>query len=108
MRRSIRFAVVMVTAPEIKTARVLARAALGSRLAACANLIPRIESHYWWRGRVESSGEVLIVFKTTTAKLEALERLVKRNHPYDTPEIVVLPIRGGSRRYLDWVRGSVR
>ena len=94
---------VFVTAPDIKTARKVAQAALQGRLIACANLIPRIESHYWWQGRIEVGTEVLLVMKTTTARLAALEKFIVARHPYDTPEFVVLPISRGSRRYLDWV-----
>jgi len=102
------FAIVVVSAPELKTARLLARAALQSRLVACANLIPKIESHYWWQGKLESNAEVLILFKTTKAKLKALEKLIVAKHPYDTPEFLVLPISSGNKRYLDWVSESVR
>ena len=101
------FAVVLVTAPDVKTARKLARAALAARLVACANLIPRIESHYWWQGKIEASAEVLLVMKTTTARLADLEKLVVAKHPYDTPEFVVLAINRGNQRYLDWVQASV-
>jgi periplasmic divalent cation tolerance protein len=97
----------LVTAPNLEAARLLARSALKSRLVACANLIPKIESHYWWRGKIESSAEVLIVLKTTKAKLKALEKLIIAKHPYDTPEFIVLPIAGGNRRYLDWIAASV-
>jgi len=83
------------------------RTALKARLVACANLIPRIESHYWWQAKIESSAEVLIIFKTTKAKLKALEKLIMAKHPYDTPEFVVLPITAGNKRYLDWVSASV-
>ena len=96
-----------VTAPNIKSGRGLAATALKARLVACANLIPRIESHYWWQGKMESSAEVLIIFKTTKAKLKPLEKLVVEKHPYDTPEFVVLPITAGNKRYLDWVGASV-
>jgi len=98
---------VLVTAPRLDTARALAKAALGARLVACANLIPKIESHYWWQSKIESSAEVLIIFKTTKANLKALEKLTVANHPYDTPEFLVLPILAGSKRYLDWVSKSV-
>ena len=107
MRPSGKFAVVLVTAPDVKTGRVLARAALEARLVACANLIPRIESHYWWQGKLEQGGEVLLVMKTATARLAALEKLIVAKHPYDTPEFLVLAISRGNRRYLDWVRQSV-
>ena len=99
---------VMVTAPDLKTARRLARAALGARLAACANLVPRLESHYWWKGRMEKSAEALILFKTTRRRLAALERLILELHPYDTPEFLALPLTAGSARYLDWLAASVR
>ena len=108
MKSAARFALVLVTAPDLKVARKLARAALRARLVACANLVPRIESHYRWQGRVESSPEVLIILKTAGAKLPALEKLVVAGHPYDTPEFVVLPIRGGNARYLDWLASSVK
>ncbi len=99
---------VLVTAPDLRVARQLAQVALEARLVACANLIPKIESHYWWQGRIESNAEVLILFKTTTARLAALEKLIVTHHPYDTPEFIAVPIRGGHRRYLDWLEESVR
>ena len=102
-----KYAVVLVTAPDVKTARKLARAALEARLIACANLIPKIESYYRWQGKIESGTEVLMVLKTTTARLAALEKLIVAKHPYDTPEFVVLPINRGNKRYLDWVAQSV-
>ena len=106
MTTSRRYAVVLVTAPNLKTARALAKTALKARLVACANLVPRIESHYWWQGKLESSAEVLLIFKTTGARLRALERVIVANHPYDTPEFVALPVTGGNKRYLDWVSQS--
>jgi periplasmic divalent cation tolerance protein len=97
------FRIVLVTAPDLKTARRLARAALDARLIACANLIPRIESHYRWQGKIERSSEVLMVLKTTTKSLAKLEKLIIAEHPYDTPEFVVIDLRGGNSRYLDWL-----
>jgi len=107
MKAGERFAVVFVTAPGLKVARRLATGALTAKLVACANLIPRLESHYWWQGKLESSTELLIVFKTTRIQLVALEKYIRANHPYDTPEFVVLPILRGSKRYLDWIAASV-
>jgi periplasmic divalent cation tolerance protein len=108
MKAASRFAVVLVTAPDLKTARRLARAALKARLCACANLVPRIESHYWWRGRLEQSAEVLLIFKTTRTKLGALQRVIVANHPYDTPEIIALPLSAGTGKYLSWLADSLR
>ena len=96
------FKIVLVTAPDLKTARRLAKAALEARLIACANLVPRIESHYRWQGRVEQSVEVLLVLKTSAARLVALEKLLVSKHPYDTPEFVVLNPVAGTKKYLAW------
>ena len=96
----------LVSAPDLKTARALARAALGARLIACANLIPQIESHYRWQGKIESGSEVLLVLKTQKAKLPALEKLILAKHPYDTPELLILPLSAGNNRYLDWLAKS--
>jgi periplasmic divalent cation tolerance protein len=100
-------AVVLVTAPNLKVARTLARATLSARLAACVNLVPALESHYWWQDRLESGREVLLLLKTTPARLPALEQLILKLHPYDTPEFLVLSVTRGNRRYLDWIRASV-
>jgi periplasmic divalent cation tolerance protein len=97
------FNLVLVTAPDLKTARSLARAALQARLITCANLVPRIESHYWWRGKIESETEVLLVLKTRKSNLAALEKQILARHPYDTPEFLVLPLNAGTKRYLDWL-----
>jgi len=99
---------VLITAPDLKTGRRLARAALTVRLIACANLIPKIESHYWWRDQIERGGEVLLILKTTNARLAALEQLILALHPYDTPEFIVLSPTAGSARYLNWLAASTR
>jgi len=99
---------VLVTAPDPRTARKLATAVLKARLAACANLVPRVESHYWWQGRLERSGEVLMILKTTRARLLALEAMIIRNHPYDTPEVISFPLETGNARYLEWLVNSVK
>jgi len=103
MKPALTFKLVLVTAPDLKTARRLAKAALAAHLIACANLVPKIEAHYRWRGKIERSVEVLLIFKTTSARLAALERLVLEMHPYNTPEFLVLALSGGNRRYLDWL-----
>ena len=103
MKSAAKFAIVLVTAPNLKTARALARAALQTRLIACANLIPKIESHYRWRGKIASGAEVLLVLKTQKSRLAALEKLVLIQHPYDTPEFIVLPLSAGNNKYLDWL-----
>jgi periplasmic divalent cation tolerance protein len=104
VKAATQFRVVLVTAPDLKTARNLARAALGQRLVACANLIPGLESHYWWRGKIESSREVLLLFKTRAGCLPKLEKLILAEHSYDTPEFVVLQLTAGTERYFAWLK----
>jgi periplasmic divalent cation tolerance protein len=108
MKSAATFALVFVTAPDLKTARALSKAALKAKLIACANLIPKTESHYWWRGEIESGAEVLLVLKTQKTKLAALEKLILARHPYDTPEILVLPVGAGNKKYLGWLAENCR
>lgn len=106
MKSATGFFAVLVTAPDLRTARALTNAALQKHLVACVNLLPKIESHYWWKEKVERGSEVLMVLKTTSAKLDALEKLILAKHPYDTPEFLVLPISRGNKKYLDWLSGQ--
>lgn len=103
MQTARRFKVVLITAPDPKTARKLAKAALRARLIACANIIPKVESHYRWQGRIESGNEVLMILKCTAVRLNALEKFILANHPYDTPEILVVPLEAGAKKYLGWL-----
>ena len=94
---------VLVTAPDRESATTLTTAALTKRLVACANIIPQVESHYWWNGQIESSHELLIIFKSTTPMLDPLKELILSLHPYDVPEFIGLNITTGNRPYLDWI-----
>jgi periplasmic divalent cation tolerance protein len=102
-----KFVIVLVTAPDMKTARKLAWAALKARLVACTNLLPKIESHYWWQNKIETGAEVLLLLKTAQSRVAELEKVIIATHPYDTPEFVVLPITRGNRRYLKWLDRSL-
>jgi len=104
----VKFKIVLVTAPDLKTARRLVRAAVAARLIACANLIPQIESHYRWQGKVERGREVLMVLKTLGSRLGALEQFILAQHPYATPEFLVLSVAGGAPGYLEWLSLSCR
>jgi periplasmic divalent cation tolerance protein len=108
MKSAAKFAVLLITAPDLKTARALAKAALQARLTACANLIPKVESHFWWQGKIESGTEVLLVLKTQKSKLAALEKMILAKHPYHTPEFLVLPLSAGNKKYLDWLDAATK
>jgi periplasmic divalent cation tolerance protein len=85
----------------------LARAVLNAKLAACVNIVPGIESHYWWQGRLATGKEYLLLIKTTEEKTAAVIKLIRQAHSYDTPEIIFTRIVRGERRYLHWIRQSV-
>lgn len=108
MKTKREYFIVLVTAPSLRTARRLASNLVDERLAACVNLVPGVESHYWWQGSLEQGKEVLLLIKTVRARLKALERFVASHHPYDTPEFLVLPIETGSTKYLRWLSDSTR
>ena len=101
------YAIALVTAPDMDVARVLAKSILEAKLAACVNLVPGLESHYWWEGKIDSSAEVLMVIKTTRERLQALEKTILAKHPYQTAEFLVVPIEAGADAYLRWIADSV-
>ncbi len=98
--------VVNVTAPNLATAERLARAVVEESLAACCTLVPAVRSIYRWQGTVHDDIEVLLVIKTRAALLDALTARVRALHPYTLPEVIALPISGGSEPYLAWVRAE--
>jgi len=108
MKKTSNYSVVLVTVPSMKTGRAIARAALNARLAACANMMPLVESHYWWQGSIEKNVEALLVLKTAQSKLAELEKLVLEAHPYDTPEFLVLTPTAGNENYLTWLDASLK
>ncbi|MHB8412967.1 MAG: divalent-cation tolerance protein CutA [Candidatus Acidiferrales bacterium] len=101
--------VVMVTCGSRAEARKIARAVVEARLGACANVMASpVQSIYRWKGKVETAREVLVLMKSTRKRFSALEREIRRMHSYETPEIIALPIAGGSKAYLRWIEESVR
>jgi len=99
--------VVFSTCANLDEARRIARATVEERVAACAQILPQIQSIYRWQGAVEESTEVLVLFKTTQERLPELTRRITELHSYDTPEIVAVPVSGGAEKYLFWLRDSV-
>lgn len=99
--------VVLVACGSAEEARKIARAAVESRLAACANVLPGVESVYRWKGAVEESAEWLLLIKTTRGLFERLAERVRALHSYELPEIVGLPIEDGLEGYLSWIERSV-
>ncbi|MCX6840837.1 MAG: divalent-cation tolerance protein CutA [candidate division WOR-3 bacterium] len=103
-----KFVQMVTTTASRAAARHIAKAVVKRRLAACVQIVGPIESTFRWLDKVETAREWLCLMKTTQARYRELVTAVEAIHPYDTPEIIALPIAAGSRRYLDWLASSVR
>ena len=98
---------VLTTCGSAEEASKLAEALVARRLAACVNRIEGIVSTYRWKRAVQQDAETLLLIKTTTERLEQLEASIKELSRYELPEILAVPIHGGSLEYLEWVSASV-
>jgi periplasmic divalent cation tolerance protein len=92
-----------MTAPDQASAANIARTLLAERLIACANLLPGATSLYWWEGKIEEAGEVVVIAKSTAERTDAVIARVKQLHPYSCPCVVALPVVGGNDAFLAWV-----
>lgn len=99
--------IVLSTAGSQEEARKLAQALVERRLAACVNIVPRIESIYRWQGKVETAEEWLLIIKTQAQAFERVRDAIKELHSYELPECVMLEVSGGSQGYLEWIAENV-
>ncbi len=99
--------VVLVTAPTAESAAEIARALVEEGLAACGNVVPAIRSIYRWAGEIHDDAEALLVLKTERRLVPALKERLPALHPYQVPELLVLPVEDGLAPYLAWVAASV-
>ena len=100
------FVIAFSTFPDRETAQKIARELVENAIVACANLVPSMESIYFWKEKVETSAEVFAIFKMTAARYSEFELRLRELHPYDVPEIVRLNISAGSADYLRWIEES--
>jgi len=100
--------VIFVTANSEQEARKLAEHLLTNRKAACVNIVPKVDSSFWWQGKLDSARESLLIIKTRASLLQEVIDLVKASHSYSVPEIIALPIIGGNEDYLKWIDDEVR
>jgi periplasmic divalent cation tolerance protein len=97
--------VVLVSVPRDES-RKLAHLLVENRLAACVNIVPKIDSYFWWDDAVQTEEEALLIIKSTAAKFAALRDFVEEHHPYDLPEIIALPLVDGFSEYINWVHAE--
>lgn len=103
-----RYLQVMTTTSGKADAERIARTLLEERLAACVQIAGPVTSLYRWKGALETAEEWLCFIKTGADQYAALEKAIRKVHPYEVPEIVALPVTAGSRDYLEWLRGELR
>lgn len=99
--------VVFCTCGDESEAQRIARDLVESRLAACVNILPSVQSIYRWQGRVEVAQEVLLFIKTSAGRFPELQQRIIHLHSYETPEIIALPVSAGLDKYLAWIRESL-
>ena len=98
---------IMVTCASKEEARKISGRLLVKRLVACANILPKIESKFWWKGKLDGAAELLVTMKTVRSNFKKIEAEIKRVHSYEVPEIIAVPIVAGSRDYLDWISRAI-
>jgi len=100
--------IVLTTTGSQEEAQKIARAVVERKLAACVNIVPRIESIYRWQDKVESATEWLLVIKTEAKAFEGLRDSIKELHSYELPECVMVEVADGSKEYLGWIEDNVK
>ncbi len=100
--------VVLTTTETPQQAEQLAQLLVDAELAACVQILPPMTSIYRWQGKVERATETLLLIKTLRENYAALEAAIKTHHPYQTPEIIALPVDAGSAEYLTWLASALK
>src|SRR4030043_500258 len=95
--------VILITTSTEEEAHKIAEQLLTKRKAACVNIVPKVDSSFWWQGKLDSAQESLLIIKTRASLLQEVIDLVKKAHSYSVPEIIALPIIGGNQDYLNWI-----
>jgi periplasmic divalent cation tolerance protein len=95
--------ILFVTVGKAEEASMIARTLVTEKLVACVNMVPQIQSIYWWKGEVCEDAELLLIMKTRSALVDAVQKRVKELHSYEVPEVIAIPIAQGLPAYLSWV-----
>ena len=99
---------VLTTAANEAESKMIAQQLVEKRLAACVNIVPRIQSVYRWEGKVEAAEEYLLLIKSTKSRAAEVQNAIREVHSYDLPECIVISMDAGSTEYLKWIEDSVR
>ena len=102
-----KYMMVMITAADNEEARLIAKMLLDQKKAACVSIMDGMNSAYWWKGAVENATESLLMVKTKADLLDDIVTAVTEIHSYENPEIIALPVLGGSGSYFQWLDESL-
>jgi periplasmic divalent cation tolerance protein len=100
--------IVLITAASKEEASRIGTALVNEHIAACVNIVPQVSSLFFWEGKIQDESELLLIAKSRQPLLERLIARVKALHSYSVPEVIALPIIGGSSQYLSWLRESTQ
>lgn len=107
MTREHKEVVIFITTDSAEEARSISELLLNKKKVACVNIVPAVDSLFWWQGKLDSAKESLLILKSKASLLNEIIDLVKGIHSYDVPEIIALPIIGGNDDYLRWIGEEV-
>ncbi len=102
------YLLVLCTFPNAEEARQIGTQLVELQVAACVNLLPQVESIYRWEGEIKDESEVLALIKTTVNNYAEIEARIRELHPYDTPEVIAVPVERGATSYLNWISEVTR
>ena len=102
------YIVLFITTGSAEEAQQISGMLLEQRKAVCVNIVPRVNSLFWWKDKLDSAQESLLIVKTKASLLNEIIKLVREIHSYDIPEIIALPIVGGNQDYLEWIGKEVK
>jgi periplasmic divalent cation tolerance protein len=102
------YVLLYVTASDAEEAKKIGKEMVSRRLAACANVVEKIHSVYWWKGKLEEDSEAILILKTKKDKIQDVVNAVREIHSYENPAVVAIPILGGSEDFLCWIGEEVR
>ena len=100
--------VILITASTGEEAQQIADKLLAQRKAACVNIIPKVHSLFWWKGKLDSAEETVLIVKSRASLIDEIVSLVKEVHSYEVPEVIALPLVGGNQDYLNWMSAELR
>lgn len=100
--------VVFITAKNTSEAKKISQALVKEHLAACVNIVPKVQSFFWWGGKVDAAKEVLMIVKSQRSCFQKIIKRVKALHSYQVPEVIALPIIDGEKQYMKWLSAAVK